>query len=73
MGKANKELVQTDFNASGEPFLPIISSYLAYVPPAERPSVYQSWQLVQVLQNYTQLFRDTWNGCVKGAYTASKY
>ena len=54
--------VQTDFNASGEPFLPIISSYLAYVPPEERPSVYQSWQLVQVLQNYTQLFRDTWNG-----------
>ncbi|KAI5824202.1 amidase [Schizophyllum commune Tattone D] len=54
--------IQTDFNASGEPFLPIISSYLAYVPHEERPSVYQSWQLVQVLQNYTQLFRDTWNG-----------
>ncbi|TRM65139.1 amidase signature domain-containing protein [Schizophyllum amplum] len=54
--------IQTDFNASGEPFLPTIASYLAWVAPEDRPTVYESWQLVQVLQNYTQSFRDAWQG-----------
>ncbi|KAH8926304.1 amidase [Atractiella rhizophila] len=52
--------IQSAFNASGEPFLPVISSYLSWIAPENRSTVYESWNLVADLRDYTAYYREQW-------------
>ncbi|KAJ6602563.1 amidase signature domain-containing protein [Mycena vulgaris] len=52
--------IQTAVNASGEPFPSVISSYGAWIAPENRSTVYEAWNLVGDLRNYTAYYREQW-------------